>query len=156
MEKIDSEESSNPEVRNNPSIGVGIVAAFVTLTAVLCCAGVPLLLSFVGAIGLGVLVKKHLLFPLMVGSLLLGSWGAWRSWRTHRDNGILVGYLASALAIPLGMKLYQPVMYAGLIGLLLLTGGDLVRKLRHPAVCAIEKPSPPKDKTDCPVKGEEQ
>jgi mercuric ion transport protein len=124
-----------------PITGLGIGAAFVTLVAVLCCAGVPLILSFVGAIGLGVLVKEHLLFPLMIGSLLLGAWGAIRSYRTHQKKGILIGYLLSALAIPLGMKLYHPAMYGGLIALLVLTGNDLVQRFRRPPVCATGESS---------------
>ncbi len=138
----------------NPAtgVGVGIGAAFVTLFAVLCCAGIPAILSFVGAIGLGVLIKKHLLFPLMVGSLLLGGWGAWRSYRSHRNGSFLAGYLLTALAIPLGMKFYHPAMYAGLVGLLILTGTDLVRKFRQPAVCVPEGAHIERDKTDggCP------
>jgi len=135
----------------NPAtgVGVGIGAAFVTLFAVLCCAGIPALLSFVGAIGLGVLIKKHLLFPLMVGSLLVGGWGAWRSYRSHRNSAFLAGYLVSALTIPFGMKLYHPAMYAGLAGLLILTGIDLVRKFRQPAVCVPEGAPIERDKTDC-------
>lgn len=114
----------------------GLGAAFVTLVAVACCAGIPAFLSFVGAIGLGVLLKKHLLFPLMVASLLLGTWGAWRSYKLHQNPLVLGGYLACAGSIPLGMKLWHPLMYAGLVLLLLLTGADLVRSLKGPAVCA--------------------
>lgn len=139
----------SPDQSGKEAVGIGIGAALVTLVAVLCCAGVPALISFVGAIGLGVLIKKHLLFPLMVGSLLLGSWGAYRSWRTHRSNLFLVGYLASAGGIPIGMKFYHPVMYAGLIVLLVLTGSDLVRKLNRPAACVPEGGSGAPDKTDC-------
>ncbi len=138
-----------PKEPQKERVGVGIGAAFVTLFAVLCCAGIPALLSFVGAIGLGVLIKKHLLFPLMIASLLLGSWGAYRSYQNHRNNGILGCYLACALAIPLGMKLYHPVMYAGLAGLLVLTGSDILRKIRQPAVCGLETPPDKKKKTDC-------
>lgn len=130
-------------------VGVGIGAAFVALFAVLCCAGIPALLSFVGAIGLSVLIKQHLLFPLMVGSLLVGGWGAWRSYRSHRNGSFLAGYLLTALAIPLGMKFYHPAMYAGLVGLLILTGGDLVRKFRQPGVCVSESASNTREKTDC-------
>lgn len=124
-----------PEASGREGTAVGVGAALVTLVAVLCCAGVPVLLSFVGAIGLGVLIKQHLLFPLMVGSLLLGVWGAYRSYRNHRNPLVLGGYVASALAIPVGMKVYHPLMYAGLAGLLLVTGSDLVQHFRTPKVC---------------------
>lgn len=138
--------ADSPNASKKEAVGIGIGAAFVTLIAVLCCAGVPALLSFVGAIGLGVLIKKHLLFPLMVASLLLGSWGAYRSWRDHRNNLFLVGYLVNAAAIPAGMKLYHPLMYAGLVGLVGLTGIDLVRKFRKPGVCVTDGIPAPRGK----------
>lgn len=119
----------------NAGTGIGVGAALVTLVAVLCCAGVPALLTFVGTIGLGILIRKHLLFPLMVGALLLGTWGATRSYRTHRNPLVLGGYLLSALALPIGMKASHPLMYAGLAGLLFVTGSDLVLKLRTPEAC---------------------
>ena len=106
-----------------------MVAGGVSLVAVLCCLGIPSILSFMGAVGLGVLVKKHLLFPLMVGSLLLGGWGAIMSYRRRKSVFLLIAYLVSALALPLGMKFFHPAMDAGLVGLLMLTGEDLWRRM---------------------------
>ena len=111
------------------ALGTTVAASIVSLVAVLCCLGIPTILSFMGAIGLGVLVKKHLLFPLMVGSLLLGGWGAFMSYRRRQSVPLLVAYLVSALALPLGMKFFHPAMDAGLAGLLLLTGWDLWRRM---------------------------
>ena len=133
-------KNGDPDLLDRKATGsggtaAGLGAAFVTLVAVACCAGIPAFLSFVGAIGLGVLLKKHLLFPLMVASFLLGTWGAWRSYKLHQNPLVLAGYLVSAGSIPLGMKLWHPLMYAGLVLLLFLTGADLVRSLKGPAVC---------------------
>lgn len=111
------------------SLGATLVAGGVSLVAVLCCLGIPAMISFMGAVGLGVLVKKHLLFPLMVGSLLLGGWGAIMSYRRRRSVLLLLAYLVSALALPLGMKFYHPAMDLGLVGLLVLTGEDLWRRM---------------------------
>ena len=141
------DKSSKTKISEGPGAGLG--AALVTLVAVLCCSGVPALLSFVGAIGLGVLIKKHLLFPLMVGSLLIGTWGAFRSYRLHRSLLILSGYIVSALALPIGMKVYHPLMYAGLVGILLVTGSDLVRKLRKPSICLPNEVSDTPGKKGC-------
>ena len=138
-EKMDTknlEKSSGvrmDEPQSSTTMAVG--AALMTFVAVSCCAGVPAILSFVGTIGLGVLIKQHLLFPLMVGSLLLGTLGAIRSYRTHRNGWFLAGYLASALGIPLGMKLYHPLMYAGLAVLLILTGGELLQRRKKTQYC---------------------
>ena len=137
------------KTKKSEGAGAGIGAALVTLVAVLCCAGVPALLSFVGAIGLGVLIQKHLLFPLMVASLLMGTWGAFRSYRSHQSPLILGGYIVSALALPIGMKVYHPLMYAGLAGILVVTGIDLVRKLQKPPVCLPNNLSGSPGKKDC-------
>lgn len=115
---------------SSPGAASKIGAALVTLVAVACCAGVPAFLAFVGALGLGVLIQKHLFFPLMTGALLLGSWGAWRSWKTLRNTLSLSVYLVSAVAIPLGMKVWHPLMYAGMAVLMILTGADLLRSFR--------------------------
>ena len=123
------------------ALGTTVAASIVSLVAVLCCLGIPSMLSFMGALGLGVLVKKHLLFPLMVGSLLLGGWGAFMSYRRRQSVPLLVAYLVSALALPLGMKFFHPAMDAGLAGLLLLTGEDLWRRMvsaRSGASCKRE------------------
>ncbi|MGC8530334.1 MAG: MerC domain-containing protein [Leptospirillia bacterium] len=124
------------ETNNSPhrgkeglSLGATLLAGGISLVAVLCCLGIPAMLSFMGAVGLGILVKKHLLFPLMVGSLLLGGWGAFMSYRRGKNLFLLGAYLLSALALPLGMKFYHPAMDAGLVGLLLLTGRDLWRRM---------------------------
>ncbi|BAM05887.1 hypothetical protein LFE_0159 [Leptospirillum ferrooxidans C2-3] len=125
-------------VRSNEPQSSGIMAvgaALMTFVAVSCCAGVPALLSFIGTIGLGVLIKKHLLFPLMLASLMMGSWGAFLSYRNHQNGWFLAGYLLCALGIPMGMKFYHPLMYAGLAGLLLLTGSELFRRRKKTAFC---------------------
>ncbi|MHB1757619.1 MAG: MerC domain-containing protein [Leptospirillum sp.] len=136
MDKKSLESSSGVRM-NEPqsSATMAVGAALMTFVAVSCCAGIPAILSFVGTIGLGVLIKKHLLFPLMVGSLLLGSWGALRSYRTHQNGWFLAGYLSCALGIPLGMKLYHPLMYAGLAVLLILTGGELLQRRKKTQYC---------------------
>lgn len=61
--------------------------AATSLLAVLCFAGLPASLSLLGTLGLGILLKKHLLFPLMTLSLLLGLWEAVKSGGT--EAGVL-------------------------------------------------------------------
>lgn len=136
MDRKNLEQSSGVQMHESqPSTTMAVGAALMTLVAVSCCAGIPAILSFVGTIGLGFLIKKHLLFPLMVGSLLLGTLGAIRSYRTHRNVWFLAGYLACALGIPMGMKLYHPLMYAGLAVLLILTGGELLHSRKKTQYC---------------------
>lgn len=142
MERIEMDDRINEKYDWNIMINkekllssMAIGAALMTFLTVSCCAGIPAILSFAGTIGLGFLIKKHLLFPLMVGSLLLGSWGAFISCRSHQDRWIFLGYLSCALVIPLGMKISHPLMYGGLGCLLFLTGSELLKKRRQTNLC---------------------
>ena len=54
-------------------MGAGIAAA--------CCLGVPLVLSTLGAVGLGFIVHDAYLLPLFVGFIVLSLWSLYRSAR---------------------------------------------------------------------------
>lgn len=68
--------------------------------AALCCLGVPFIVAALTAVGLGFLRSDPILWPLMIGSLLVALWGLWRGRRSH---GMLwpfaVGLLAAAALI---------------------------------------------------------
>ena len=115
---------------STPGLLTVALSAATSLLAVLCCAGLPAALSLLGTLGLGILLKKHLLFPLMTLSLLIGLWGAVKSLKRHGSRLLFGGYLLSAAALPLGMKFAPPVMYGGLVLLLFVTGTELARALR--------------------------
>ena len=115
---------------SKPGLVAVALSATTSLLAVLCCAGLPAALSLLGTLGLGILLKKHWLFPLMTLSLLIGLWGAIKSFQRHGSRLLFGGYLLSAAALPLGMKFAPPVMYGGLVLLLFVTGTELARALR--------------------------
>jgi mercuric ion transport protein len=56
-------------------MGAGIAAA--------CCLGVPLVLSILGAVGLGFIIRDAYLLPLFVGFIALSLWSLYRSARRH-------------------------------------------------------------------------
>ncbi len=60
-------------------MGAGIAAA--------CCLGVPLVLSTLGAVGLGFIVHDAYLLPLFVGFIVLSLWSLYRSARTCSRSG---------------------------------------------------------------------
>ncbi len=58
--------------------GAGALGAIV---AALCCAGTPIIVGALGALGLGFLRKDAILWPVMLGALLIALWGFWRGFR---------------------------------------------------------------------------
>ena len=54
---------------------------FGAVVAALCCAGTPIIVGALGALGLGFLRKDAILWPVMLGSLLVALWGFWRGLR---------------------------------------------------------------------------
>jgi mercuric ion transport protein len=59
----------------------GVLAA---CFAALCCAGNPVILSVLAALGLGFLRRDAILWPLMLLSLAVALWGLWRGTAYHR------------------------------------------------------------------------
>jgi len=71
--------------------------------AALCCAGTPLIVSAVAAVGLGFLRSDAVLWPLMFASLLVALWGFWTGWRLHGSAGPLVVAVVGAAALVAGI-----------------------------------------------------
>ena len=125
--------------------GAGIAAA--------CCLGVPLVLSTLGAVGLGFIVHDAYLMPLFVAFVGLSLWTLYRS---ARKRGLLSPFwLASTGGVAGSISLWLLVtgkyshswpLYAGLV---LLVGGsvwDMINGRRAAAcavACAPESPEAP-------------
>ena len=77
---------SRTSVGDVASDSAGVLGAIV---AALCCAGTPLIVSALAALGLSALRRDAILWPVMLGSLLLALWGFWRGFRMHRTAGPL-------------------------------------------------------------------
>ena len=101
----------------------GVLGAIV---AALCCAGTPIIVGALAAVGLGFLRKDAILWPVMLVSLLVALWGFWRGFRSHGSVGpVLVGIagavsLASGVMVVHGFPAMQ-MIYGGAIALIVAT-----------------------------------
>ena len=123
--------------------GAGVAAA--------CCLGVPLVLSAVGAVGLGFIVHDAYLLPLFIGFVSLN---LWLLYRAARGRGRLqpfwlalcggaVGSAGLWLLVTARYPHSWPV-YSGLALLLSGSAWDVINSRRAPACEAERAPEPPK------------
>lgn len=82
------------------SDGAGVTGA---IFAALCCAGTPLIVGALSALGLSALRKDAILWPAMLASLALALWGFWRGFRLHRNAGPMALGVAGSLALASGV-----------------------------------------------------
>ena len=74
--------------------GAGVTGA---ILAALCCAGTPVIVSALAAVGLGFLRKDAILWPLMLVSLVVALWGFWQGRRLHgRPGPLALGFAGGA------------------------------------------------------------
>ena len=78
----------------------GVVGA---VLAALCCAGAPIIVGVLGALGLSFLRKDAILLPFMLLALLIALWGFWSDRATHRSNGPLLVALGGMVALIAGV-----------------------------------------------------
>ena len=95
--------------------GAGVIGA---VLAALCCAGTPIIVGAVTALGLGFLRSDAVLWPLMLASLGIATWGFWRGRQCHGHIGPLVLGAAGGVSMASGVILVHgfPAMqmiYAG-------------------------------------------
>ncbi len=121
-------------------LGAGIAAA--------CCLGIPVILSALGAAGLGFLIHDAYLFPIFAGFVGLSLWLLFRSARQHTN--LAPFWLAVAGALLSGVGLFLLVtgihaapwaIYAGLGVLVAGSAWDAIPAVRKPVSCACETPA---------------
>lgn len=99
-----------------------LAGAFGAIVAALCCAGTPLIVSALAAVGLTALRKDAILWPVMLLSLGIALWGFVEGYRMHKAwTPLLVG-LAGAISLALGVIVVHgfPAMQMIYLGALLL------------------------------------
>jgi mercuric ion transport protein len=113
-------------------IGAGVAAA--------CCLGVPLVLSTLGAVGLGFIIHDAYLLPLFVGFIALSLWNLYRSARRHARLQpfwlAFIGGVEASVALWLLVTGIYPHSWPMYVGLVLLVSGsvwDLLNARRAPA-----------------------
>ena len=135
--------------KTHPSTGVaaGVADSFGVIGAVLaalCCAGTPLVVSVITAIGLGFLRNDALLWPLMLASLAIAFWGFWRGRRMHQVSLPLLIAAAGSISMTSGVifvhgPVARPMIYVGAAMLLAATLWNA--RLRRTCVRADESAS---------------
>lgn len=73
------------------------------ILAALCCAGTPVIVGALGAVGLSSLRKDAILWPLMLTSLAVALWGFWQGRLLHRNSGPLILGSTGALSLASGV-----------------------------------------------------
>lgn len=99
-----TDTSAAPETQSRGSMragrladGTGVLGA---VFAALCCAGTPLIVGALSAVGLSALRRDAILWPLMFASLAVALWGFWHGRRLHRSTGPLsVAALGAVLLV---------------------------------------------------------
>jgi mercuric ion transport protein len=76
---------------------------FGAIFAAVCCAGAPIILSVLAAIGLSALRTDAILIPLMCVSLGIALWGFWTDRRLHRASGPMLLATVGAVMLIAGV-----------------------------------------------------
>ncbi len=85
--------------------------------AALCCAGAPVILGVLSALGLSFLRRDAILLPFMLLAFLVALWGLWRDRATHRSSGPIVVALVGMLALAAGVIFVHGFPAKELIGI---------------------------------------
>ena len=114
----------------------GVVGAVLTA---LCCAGAPVIVSALAAVGLSALRNDRILWPLMALSLVVALWGLASDWRIHRRAGPLVLASLGGVALVAGVVFVhgfpaRPLIAAGAIALLFATGWNAWARKNCPPI----------------------
>ena len=129
--------------------GAGIAAA--------CCLGLPVVLTAIGAVGLGFIINDAYLFPLFVGFVGLSLWLLYRSAKAHQNMQPFwlstVGGLVGVAALWLLVTGLYPLPWLLYVSLAMLISGSIWDFIngRKVAACATgdvckTKPGPAVDK----------
>ncbi len=108
----------------------GVVGA---VFAALCCAGMPLILSVLAAVGLSFLRTDAILLPLMGLSLVVSLWGFWIGRKLHGANGPLSLAVAGSIALVAGVVFVhgppaKMLIGVGALALVVATSWNIVLK----------------------------
>ena len=124
-------------------LGAGVAAA--------CCLGVPLVLSTLGAVGLGFIIHDAYLLPLFVGFVALSLWMLHRAASKRGRLGpfwlAFGGSVVSSLGMWLLVTAVYPHSWPVYAGLALLVAGstwDVINSRRAPSCETACAPVPPK------------
>jgi len=104
-----------------------------SLFALACCLGLPGMVAFLSAIGVGFLIKDAILIPLLVLFMIVGLVGLFRSFQRHgKPQAMLLNGL-SAITVMLMLLVWfnRPLIYLGALGLVASSLWDMLLHRRH-------------------------
>jgi mercuric ion transport protein len=112
--------------------GAGVLGA---IFAALCCAGTPIVVGALGFLGLSFIRRDAILWPLMLGSLVVALWGFWHGVHQHRNPGPIVLASLGTLFLACGVIIVHgpPAMtmiYTGAIALIAATAWNVAARRR--------------------------
>lgn len=95
--------------------------------AALCCAGTPLIIAGLSAVGLGFLKHDAILWPLMFASLAIALWGFWVGRRIHGLRAPFTVAVVGGIALVAGMVFIHgfPAMQVIWTGVVALIGATI-------------------------------
>jgi len=85
--------------------------------AALCCAGAPIIVSVLAALGLGFLRQDAILLPFMGVALIIALWGFWSDARRRRSRGPLALAVGGAVTLVAGVVFVHGMPAKVLIGI---------------------------------------
>lgn len=89
---------ADKEIRFADSAGV-----MVAVLAALCCAGTPIMLAGLAALGLSSLRRDSILWPAMLVSVVVALWGFWVGQEIHHNRGPLLLSALGAISLTAGV-----------------------------------------------------
>lgn len=92
--------------------GAGVVGA---LFAALCCAGIPLIVGALSAVGLSFLRTDAILLPVLVASLVVALWGLMRGRDVHGLSGPFLIGTVGGLSLVLAVRGFRWLLWPGTV-----------------------------------------
>jgi mercuric ion transport protein len=125
---------TRPTQRATPQL-TNAAGALGAIVAALCCAGTPLIVAALAAAGLGGLRKDAILWPIMLVSLAVATWGYWQGYRVHHGWAPLFVGVIGAVSLALGVIVVHgfpamPMIYTGAMLLVAATIWNRVARKR--------------------------
>ncbi len=105
-----------------------IIGSLGSIFAALCCIGIPTLLAFLSSIGVGFLINDKILIPLLIVFLGISIWGIYKSSKSHGKKGSLILAIISAIVVFAAIWFSKPLVYIGLVGLIVASVWDIYLK----------------------------
>ncbi len=107
--------------------GAGVLGA---VFAALCCAGVPVVVGALSAVGLSFLRTDAILLPLLAVSLAVALWGLAKGRAVHGSAGPLVVGAVGSVVLAAAVLAVRPLLWIGTVLLIAAVAWNVVARRR--------------------------